>query len=566
MRRPTTTAPAVTLPKREWLVGWAFLLLIIAGVAYFALKNADTPQSTSRNFTGPIKQGGTVNFAAGSELTGFNINTAKDNSTSLNNIVINLYPQVFHVQPDFTVKLDEHFMESAEQTSSDPQTIVYKIKQNAIWSDGTPVSADDFNYLWKNLNGTIKSNDISWSTGYDQIKSVTGSDNGKTVTVVFKTPFTDWKGLFTGILPSHYVKKQPGGWNTGLDKNPEKIPSAGPFLVANYTPGQSLTLARNDKYFGPKAHLDSIVYRFLPESTTQAAALQSNEVDLIYPQPQLDQVQQVKSLPNVTTEINFGLTFEHLTFNFKNVHLKNLKVRQAIATGLNAQELVAQTVGQFSDKAEPLGNRIWLTGQPQYQDHLLRRYGKGDVAGAQKLLEEGGYSKGGDAIYSKGGEKLSLRISTTAGNRLRETQEHLFQAQMKEVGIDIKIANLDSIKFFSETLPNGNFDIANFGWIGSPFTISSNHDIYRTDGFSNYGHYSNPKTDALFKQAISELDQAKATEFGNRIDQQLTADMATIPLYTKPTFLAYRSGLVNIIDNPNTEGLFWNAGSWGYKA
>jgi glutathione transport system substrate-binding protein len=57
------------------------------------------------------------------------------------------------------------------------------------------------------------------------------------------------------------------------------------------------------------------VFRFLPESTTQPAALQNNEVDLIYPQPQLDLVQQVKALPDVTSELDIGLSFEHLDFN-----------------------------------------------------------------------------------------------------------------------------------------------------------------------------------------------------------------------------------------------------------
>src|SRR4030095_6734419 len=217
--------------------------------------------------------------------------------------------------------------------------------------------------------------------------------------------------------------------------------SAGPFVVQNYTPGQSLTLVRNDKYGGTKANLDSIVYRFLPESTTQPAAMQNNELDFIYPQPQLDLVQQVKALPDVTSETNFGLTFEHFDFNFKTPGPDDLAVRQAIATGINIQEMVDRTVKQFSDKAQPLGNRIWLTGQPQYQDHF-GQYGKGDTAGATKLLEDAGYTKGGDGIYAKGGKKLSVRISTTAGNKLRETQGELFQAQMKEIGIEIKIANL----------------------------------------------------------------------------------------------------------------------------
>ena len=121
------------------------------------------------------------------------------------------------------------------------------------------------------------------------------SDNGKTVTVVFREPFRDWKSLFAAgsfILPAHFMEKQPGGWNTGLDKHPETFPSGGWFKIQNWTQGQSLTMVRNDRYYGKKAHLDSVVVRFLPESTTQPAALQNNQVDLIYPQPQLDQVAQ----------------------------------------------------------------------------------------------------------------------------------------------------------------------------------------------------------------------------------------------------------------------------------
>ncbi|HEY4725478.1 MAG TPA: ABC transporter family substrate-binding protein, partial [Actinomycetota bacterium] len=444
---------------------------------------------------GAVKQGGTLNYAADQEPTGFNNNTSKDNGTSVTNIVVNMYPVAFHLTPDFKVVMNQDLLDSATQTSENPQTIVYKIKQAAVWSDGTPVSANDFIYLWKNLNGTIKDNDVASTTGYDQVKSVTGSDNGKTVTVVMKSPFSDWQSLFGSgnfILPAHYMEKRPGGWNTGLDKNPQNIPSAGWFKVQNWTQGQSLTLVRNDKYWGKKSTLDSVVVRFLPDSTTQPAALQNNEVDLIYPQPQLDQVQQVKALPDVTSDIGFGPTFEHFDFNFKNPLLADIAVRKAIATGLNVQELVNRTVKQFSDKAQPLGNRIWLTGQPQYQDHF-GQYGKGDIAGAQKLLEQAGYTKGADGIYAKGGKKISLRFSTTAGNKLRETQGELLQAQMKQVGIDIKIANLDSQKLFGDALPNGNFDIADFAWVGGPFVVSGNRDIYRSGAGSNYGNYSNPK-------------------------------------------------------------------------
>src|SRR4029453_13897068 len=99
--------------------------------------------------------------------------------------------------------------------------------------EGAQGSAHAFVYLWKNLNGSVK---------------------GKTMTVVFAEPFTDWKSLLYGLLPAHYMEKVAGDWSTGLDKNPGKIPVNGLFEVSAWEQGQSLTLVRNDRYFGPKAH------------------------------------------------------------------------------------------------------------------------------------------------------------------------------------------------------------------------------------------------------------------------------------------------------------------------
>jgi peptide/nickel transport system substrate-binding protein len=513
-----------------------------------------------------IKEGGTLSFASDQEQAGFNPNTAKDNLFALSSIVTGFYPSVFNIHPDFTVQLDSNFMDSAELTNEDPQTVVYKIKQEAAWSDGTPVTAEDFIWWWQNCNETNKKADCVSTTGYKDIQSVKGSDGGKTVTTVYKNKFADWKALFSQyIIPAHYGKKQPGGWNTGFDKNPEKIPSAGPYVVADYTQGQSLTLKRNDKYWGPKAHLDSIVFRYLTESTAQPAALQNNEVDMMYGQPQLDQVKIVKAIPDVTSTISFGLQYEHLDFNTKNPQLADVAVRKAFATGLNIQQIVDRTVKQFSDKATVLGNRFYMNGQPEYQDHR-GSYGNGDIAAAEKLLTDAGYTKGADGIFAKGGKRLSFNISTTQGNKLRETQEELVQAQAKEFGFEIKIKNADADVLFGEWLPQGQFDISNFAWVGTPFAVSSNDPIFRTGSAQNYGKYTNPKLDQLMTQAISDLDPKKSAELANQADQILWDDMATLPLYQKPQLLAYRNTFTGIGENLSSQGPFWNAGTWAQKA
>ena len=545
-------------------------ILLVTALGAAACGGSSTKTDTPKKDAAPVtavKDGGTITYAADQEQSGLNVSTSKDSSSAAQNIVETILPSVWKVHPDFTVQLDKDLMVSAELTTSSPETIVYKIKPEAKWSDGVPVDAKDFIFQWKALNGTDKKYDVASTSGYEDITSVTGSDADKTVTVVFKKPFAEWRSLFGNIVPSHILEKDPKGpeegWNNGLNKT---IPvSAGPFKVGTYKPTDNITLVRNDAYFGPKAHLDSIVYRFLPESTTQPDALKNGEVQLIYPQPQLDAVALVKAIPDVTSEINFGLLFEHIDFNTKTPGLDNVEVRKAIALGLDRESMLKRTVAQFSDKASVLGNRIYVTNQPEYKDHSAA-YGKADVAGATKALEAAGYAKGADGIYAKAGKKLSFRFSTTAGNKLRETQGELFKTQMQAIGIDIKIDNSKAGVLFGERLPKGNFDIADFAWSGSPFAQAGNKSIYVTGGGQNYGKLADPKVDTLFDQAGVELDDAKRTDLLNQVDDQLWQDMVTIPLYQKPSFIAYSNKYVNIGENASNEGPFWNAGTWGMKS
>jgi peptide/nickel transport system substrate-binding protein len=550
------------------------MLLLVTALVVAACGGGGGGNNEGNANQGPVtvKAGGKITYGADQEPTGFNNNTSSDNGTSVQNVMENVNPSVFKCPPDLKVTLNGEFMDSAEQTSTSPQTIVYKIKQNAVWSDGVPINADDFIYLYDNQKGPAKGapkdNDVASNTGWDQIKSVTGSDGGKTVTVVYDKPFADWKSLYSScgggsFLPSHYVKKQPGGWNTGL-KNPPTV-SGGPYKIGNYTKGQSLTLVKNDKYWGTPAKLDQIVYRFLPSSAAQPAALQNNEVDLIYPQPQLDLVAQVKKVPGVLSNPSPGVQFEHLDFNFKTAGLDDLKVRQAIATGLNQAEMVQRSQGQFDPNTKPLGNRIWLLTQPdKYQDHFTQKYGKGDVAAATKMLEDDGYTKGSDGIYAKGGKKLSFRFTTTAGNALRESQGQLFQNQMKAMGVEIKINNSPSTDVFGKRLPGGDFDIADFAWVGGPF-VSGNAPIYKCNSASNYGKGCFPDIDKTLDQAVAELDETKAAQLYNQADQMITDQMMTMPLFQKDNFIAYRNTYGNIGDNPTQEGIFWNAATWGLK-
>ena len=237
---------------------------------------------------------------------------------ALQAVAATMYPSVFRIHPDFSVQLDQTFMASAELTSRDPQTITYRIRPEASWSDGTSITAADFIYLWQHLNGTNPKTDAVTTTGYDRIKQVTGSADGKTVTVVFD------QNVRRLEEPVHQPAPRPlrGPAARRLEPRPRQaprgqIPSGGPFKIAGFTPGETLTLARNDQYWGPKAHLDQILIRLVPDSDAELAALRNHEADLINPEPTADLVNTVRRLPGVRSQASPSLGLEHLTFNLK---------------------------------------------------------------------------------------------------------------------------------------------------------------------------------------------------------------------------------------------------------
>lgn len=511
-----------------------------------------------------------MSFALDQQPASFNLNTRKGYSLSSQLIMDRVWPQVFLLDSQGVPQLDTNFVKSAELDRLAPQTIVYQIDDRATWSDGVPITADDFIYNWEAQSGDPTFTDVGGqpfdvvsTAGYSQIQSITGSNRGKTVTVVFKTPYGDWKSLFNNLIPAHVART--AGWNTGFDAFGPAVISGGPYLVQSDSPGQQIVLARNPRYWGPPAHLDTIVLRSVPDPTQDPPALQSGALDLVYPAPRVDIVQQVKQIRTVASSTALGFSFEHLDFNQRNAFLKLPAVRQAIAKAIDRQQLIAATVGQIDQAIKPDNNHLYVNSQQGYQDNGVG-YEQPDVGAARKLLTGAGFTLGPDGYFQLAGRPLELRISTTSDDPLRVAAEGLIVEQLKRAGIKADPADAPATTLLGQELPAGNFDLALFASTSSSFP-SDNAAAYKTpgsgEGANNYDAYSEPKVDTLFAQANSQLNAATAGTIYNQIDQQLWTDMVTLPLFQDPTFIAYQRTYLNIGDNPSASGPFWNAEQWG---
>jgi len=564
-------------------------LIAVTAAGALVLAACGSSSSPPKSSTSKIANGGSITYALDEDLAGFNILQANDNEFVLNEILDQVWPSVYVTQPNATVALNTELVTSAKITSTTPQTVVYQINPKATWSDGTPISAADFVYNWQSQSGNPKYKDVggkaflpAGTSGYNQISSVTGSNGGKTVTVVFSKPFGDWQSLFGPIIPAHIAEKV--GFNGGFQSfGPSVQVSGGPYEIKSYSKGEALVEVPNPKYWGPKPHLSKIVFRFILDDSQDAPAISSGEVNIVNPViPSVSYADSIKSIPNFTATVSPGLQFQHIDFNESNPYLAKLPVREAIVLGTNRAQMIQRIVAPIfstvspalTSKAQVLNNRIYMPIQPQYQN-TSGSMGTVDPAKAKQLLSSAGMTMGSDGYMHPNfgplkGKDFTLSISTTSGVPVRQQIEELFQADMKAIGIKINIQNYDASTLFGTVGPKGEFDLIQFAWVGSPFE-SPNQPIYCSYTNTavcgeNWDHYADPKVDSLFNQALSNINPTQDASLYNQIDALLWKDAATLPLFENPVYYGWSTKYTNVVPNATNVGIPWNAQDWALKA
>ncbi len=558
--------------RRKWYGG-----IVVAAAALIAV--GLTSSTASSASSGAFGFGGTLTFALDEDVAGFNPLLVGDNEFVLTEIQDQTLPRVFVVQPDLKPALNTNLVTSVFETNTNPQTIVYRINPRAVWSDGVPITAADFIYNWEAQSGNPAFTDVggqaflpAGTAGYNQIASVTGSNRGKTVTVVFSKPYADWRALFsqaTPLIPAHIAEKV--GFDTGFQNFGSAAQvSGGPYEIESYTAGVNLVEVRNPRWWGTPGYLNKIVFQFVLDDDQQPAAVQDGEVNMVDPAlASASFLDDVNSIPKFRVSVQPALEFEHLDFNESNPYLALADVRHAIAYGTNRQQMITSIVAPLSTAIGPLGNHLILPTEPGYVDNS-GGYGDFDPSEAESDLVAAGMTLGSDGYFHPNfgpqkGQDFTLSISTTSGVESRLEIEELFQADMKAIGIKVNIQNYPANTLFGTIGPKSEFQIIEFAWATSPF-ISETQSIYCSYTSplcaDNWDHFADPEVDSLFDQALSTTDPTQATALYNEIDALLWKDMATLPLFQDPELFGWSSNYRNIVPNTSNVGIPWNADEW----
>jgi peptide/nickel transport system substrate-binding protein len=469
----------------------------------------------------------------------------------------------FIFTPKFTYKPDliTHF-----KFQTNPQRVTYYLRKNAKWSDGVPVTNKDWKFTWQTAMNPKYKDHID-PFGWQDIKSVTGSKY--VVKVTYKRNFAAWRNLFSYVLPQHALAGTDmlTVWNTCIC-NPKKGNAPigdGPFLLTKYDAGSGITLSRNNRgWYGPKAKLDSIVFRFITNTNSEIQAIRSGEVDAIYPQPQLA-LADLRNQAGLRIQTHVGLQFEHIEIEqgpHGNPLAKQAWLRQALITAVNRTAAAKALYGTLNPSVGALQSLVRLKGEKGYSNDFGKwNYNPTKVA---NMMRAHNCSKGGDGIYSCNGTKVAFDFASTTGNALRTLAFTIFQDQAAKAGIQLRNAFVPAGTLFGSKLPAHDFDLAMFTQL---VTVDPHYNVsnFTCGNAANYTEYCNRQVTKWLEQSDRELNDAKRLALIKKVGKQVANDVPMIPLFQRPTYFVYKTSLGGLVDNPSSQGPSWNAEKWTKK-
>jgi peptide/nickel transport system substrate-binding protein len=497
-----------------------------------------------------IQDGGRLTWPVGSMPVTFNYlhvdGTENDHSYSKHALV----PRMFLADAGGTPYWNPDYLASEPVLVTEPkQVVTYNLNPKAIWYDGTPVTWQDFHWQWRALNGSNPAYQISSSSGYEEIESVERGRDDREVVVTFKNKYADWQALFYALYPAS-TNRSPQVFNDGWRARP--LTTAGPFKFGSIDQtAKTLTLVRNEKWWGKPAKLDAIVFRAI-DLDAQIDALANGEIDVMDIGPDVNKYTRAREIAGTDIRIAGGPNFRHITLNGSGPILQDVKVRLALAMAIDRAAIARAMLGPLAIEATTLGNHIFMRNQAGYQDNSGEA-GRYDPARAAQLLDEAGWRLEG-TVRRKGGRALEITCVIPSAVATSRQESELMQNMLGQLGVKLNIDTVPSPDFFEKYIRPGQFDMTVFSWLGTPFPISSSRSLYAkpTSGpggelaiQQNYARVGSDEIDRLYDEATRELDRHRAIELANRIDALIWQEVHSLTTYQRPEMWVAKSGLAN---------------------
>jgi peptide/nickel transport system substrate-binding protein len=409
------------------------------------------------------------------------------------------------------------------------------------WGDGTPVSARDVAFTLE--VGKHPLSGVASSEGYKRIIKLDVKDDRRFTMTIDRITF-DYNSIGLQLLPAHIEKPifdaNPAEYRnkTAYDTQSTNPGLAfGPYRLTEIQPGSRVVLEPNPTWTGQKPFFKRITVRIIENTAALEANLLSGSVDYVLGELGLSLDQAIAFEKRHKDKYNVvykpALIWEHIDVNLDNKLLADRRVRQAMLLAIDRKAISEKL---FEGK-QPIAHGGISELDPMFSP-AARQYGY-DPAAARKLLDEAGFSTLRNNVrHNAAGEKLSIELGTTAGNRVRELVAQVIQSQLRQIGIEVRL-KAEPPRIFFEAMGKRTYGgLGMYAWVQRPEGVprSSLHskEIPSADnGWSgqNYPGYANPEMDKALDAAERELDAVKRRALFAEIQKLAADDLPSLPLF-----------------------------------
>jgi oligopeptide transport system substrate-binding protein len=423
--------------------------------------------------------------------------------------------------------------------SPDGKVYTFHLRADGRWSDGQPVTAQQFEYSWKRiLDPSLAAEYASFFVdagivGADDYNSgkVPSADNvgvraldDLTLQISLNQPFgalPDLAALWVVVpLRQDVISANPSGWA----QDPSSYVGNGPFMMTEWVHQDHVTFAPNPQYtpttLWPRPTLQKMTFNIVTNDEADYAAYLNNERDWTLV-PDAD-VNQVLNDPNMATQ---SRQYNELTTFW--VHMNNAKkpldnpnVRKALSKAIDRNALIRDIAGGVGLPT----TSIIPPGMPGFQEGLGQELNF-DVEGARTLLAQAGYANGQNF------PAIAFTFAATTANQRRA---EFLQAQWKQnLGVNIQLNSMEP-KAYQEAFKNKNYDLAYGGW-GADYPDPQDWfgTLFSCKGGNNKYNYCNPQFDQLVAQADTGTDLGQRVALYNQAQTQLIQDAPVAPLFVR---------------------------------
>ena len=351
-------------------------------------------------------------------------------------------PSAFMPGPGGWVQDKNLLREVTPNDPNAPTTITYKLNPQAQWSDGTPITSSDFEYLANTMATTAG---VEGADGYRRIAKFDSQGSATEFTVTMKEPYVGWKELFRHVLPSHIYRAENHVFGTMMEN--ASAASAGAYVVSVVDSGRGIVeLQRNDRYWGANpAQTDKLAFTVVPDTATASQMLRTGQIQMLAMRPAEQSQLAIQQLKGVQQRLTSRAVQLNLTANTRSEVMRDPKIRALVMRSLD-RDVIAKVVSQRADAPEP----------------------KWDIT--PSVLE-------GEAGTVENAPHKLITIGVNQDDVLAVNAARTVADQLVKAGFDARVSTMEASALHTTAVTDGSVDMV-VNWQNSPSTPSQYADRF----------------------------------------------------------------------------------------